>query len=162
MQSTLRPTEPSGRDLAHSAYFPGHDQHTKLMNIDSFLATHADALRLRAKRTEMIATNIANSDTPGYKARDLAFGDTLADARRTSSLPSLPLSVSSGQHMRTSTLAAGARVMFREPENASLDGNTVEKHLEQARFAENSVRYEASLQFAKRRVDSLIRSLRGE
>ncbi len=132
------------------------------MNIDSYLAPHADALRLRAKRTEMIATNIANSDTPGYKARDLAFGDTLADARNASSLPALAMATSSHQHLRASRLGPGARVMFRQPEQASLDGNTVEKHLEQARFAENSVRYQASLQFAKRRVDSLIRSLRGE
>lgn len=132
------------------------------MNIDSFLAPHADALRLRAQRNALIATNIANSDTPGYKARDLAFGETLADARSASSLPALPLAVSSGQHLKSSRLTPNARVLFRQPEQASLDGNTVEKHLEQARFAENSVRYQASLQFAKRRVDSLIRSLRGE
>jgi len=130
------------------------------MNLDTWLAPHADALKLRARRTTVIASNIANADTPGYKARDLAFGEVLAAAR--GGLPRLPLARSAPNHLASGTLGGAAHVLYRQPEGASLDGNTVEKDLEQARFAENAMRYEASLQFAKRRVDSMLRILKGE
>lgn len=130
------------------------------MNLDSYLAPHAQALRMRSLRTSLIATNIANADTPHYKARDLAFGETLEAARGT--LPRIPLARSAGRHLRPDDLGGAARVLFRQPDGASLDGNSVDKDLEQSRFAENAMRYQASLQFAKRSVDSLIRALRGE
>ena len=129
------------------------------MNLDDILAPHADALRLRSRRTTLLAENIANSDTPGYKARDLAFGDALSAAR---SAKSLPLARSAGAHLAHAPYGGAARVLYRVPDAPSLDGNTVDKDQEQARFAENAMRYEASLQFAKGRVDSLLRALRGD
>ena len=128
------------------------------MNLDTLLAPHADALRLRARRTTLLAGNIANADTPGYKARDLAFGDALSAA----GAAPLPLARTRSTHVAHAPYGGAARVLYRVPEGPSLDGNTVDKDQEQARFAENVMRYEASLQFAKRRVDSLIRALRGE
>ena len=130
------------------------------MNLDTFLAPHTDALKLRAHRTTLLASNIANADTPNYKARDLAFGETLKRAH--AGLPRIALAKSAPDHLRASQFGAAARVLYRQPEGASLDGNTVDKDLEQARFAENAMRYEASLQFTKRRVASLVRALKGE
>ena len=130
------------------------------MNLDTYFAPHTDSLKLRARRTTLLASNIANADTPNYKARDLAFGETLKQAR--GGLPRIPLAKSSSAHLRASEFGATARVLYRQPEGASLDGNTVDKDLEQARFAENAMRYEASLQFTKRRTSSLVRALKGE
>lgn len=142
--------------------------------IDKFLATHADALQLRARRTQVLASNIANADTPGYKARDLAFAEVLHDVKGTGSSPTassnkLKLSGSSdalyttnSRHISNTPRTGNAPLMYRQPEQASLDGNTVDKDLEQARFAENTVRYQASLEFINSRVSGLIRTLRSE
>jgi len=130
------------------------------MNLDTWLAPHTDALKLRAQRTSLIATNIANADTPHYKAQDLAFGETLA--RTAGSTPRLQLAKSATGHLAGDAFGGRARVLYRTPEAASLDGNTVDKDQEQARFAENALRYQASLQFARKRVDGLIRTLKGE
>ena len=133
------------------------------MNLDDYLSTHADALRLRSRRATLLASNVANADTPHYKARDLAFADTLARASAAGvGVSRLALARSDAAHLAAGGTAEGARVLYRVPEAPSLDGNTVNKDREQARFAENAMRYQASLQFAKSRVGSLIRTLRGE
>ena len=111
------------------------------------------ALQLRELRTEVLATNIANTDTPNYKARDFDFssvlrqaGDSRVQLRRTNPLhqvavPDAPL---------------GVRQKYRVPVQPTLDGNTVESDFEQAAFAENAVRYRATLRF----LDGTIKSLR--
>jgi len=128
--------------------------------LDAALAVHVDAIRLRSQRTQILASNIANVDTPNYKARDLSFGDTLAGAMGNR----LPMKATDSRHLkdRGSVASSHAQVLYRNPEAPSLDGNTVDKDLEQARFAENALRYQASLQFMQNRVGSLIRSLKGE
>ena len=139
------------------------------MNIDNYLAAHADALHLRAQRTRLLASNIANSDTPNYKARDMAFAEVLQGAgwrgssiRHRKALSGGGLTTSNTRHIGSATSTQSAAVLYRQPEQASLDGNTVDKDQEQARFAENTVRYQASLQFINSRISNLIRTLRGE
>lgn len=140
--------------------------------IDKFLATHANALQLRARRTQILASNIANADTPNYKARDLAFAEVLRDVNRpgtghphknnTVALTRSSLLKTNSRHISKDSTSVSAPLMYRQPQQASLDGNTVDKDLEQARFAENTVRYQASLEFINSRVGGLIRTLRGE
>ncbi len=139
------------------------------MNIDNFLATHANSLHLRARRTKILATNIANAETPNYKAKDLAFAEVLRDAggpnaskSRLAMTDSHSLLTTNAMHIGGSRSTLNAKVMYREPLNASLDGNTVDKDQEQARFAENTIRYQASLEFINSRVSGLIRALKGE
>ncbi|MEE9320423.1 MAG: flagellar basal body rod protein FlgB [Granulosicoccus sp.] len=136
------------------------------MNIDNYLAVHADSLRLRSQRTKILATNIANSDTPNYKARDLAFAEVLKDVgpglRQHHTVASRGLHMTHRDHISKRASASSASIMYREPAHASLDGNTVDKDQEQARMAENSVRYQASLQFMTSRISDLIRAIRGE
>ena len=141
------------------------------MNIDSLIGVHSEALKVRAQRTKLLATNIANSDTPNYKARDIAFGETLKDAGWNSSKmigASAPnrlqptMNTTHINHMASSKSTMHAPVMYRQPVHASLDGNTVDKDAEQARFAENAIRYQASLEFIGSRIGSVIRTLRGE
>lgn len=138
--------------------------------IDDFLSVHADSLKMRSKRTHILASNIANSDTPNYKARDLAFAEVMRDvgtpgkpfAKRLSMTSSGGVDTTHHRHMTLRSAGQDAQVMYRQPQAASLDGNTVDKDLEQARFAENTIRYQASLEFIKSRVNGLIQALRSE
>jgi len=137
------------------------------MNIDNYLAVHSDALRMRSMRTKVLANNIANSDTPHFKARDIAFAEVMRDVNsplqsKLAVTGSSSLNKTHSQHIGRSRLSPDAPIMYRVPEQASLDGNTVDKDQEQARFAENSIRYQASLQFMKSRVSGLMRALSGE
>ena len=140
--------------------------------LDNYLSVHANAIKLRSQRTQLLATNIANADTPNYKARDLAFAEVLRDVkapgmpaalnRRKMQLSGGELNVTDSRHIKIRKVGMDAKLMYREPEKASLDGNTVDKDMEQARFAENAIRYQASLEFIKSRVGSLMRALRTE
>ncbi|MFK7861418.1 MAG: flagellar basal body rod protein FlgB [Granulosicoccus sp.] len=140
--------------------------------IDKFLATHANALQMRARRTKVLASNIANADTPNYKARDLAFAEVLRDVNKPGAgnafrskklaLSSSSLLTTNSRHIKKDSSSVNAPLMYRQPQQASLDGNTVDKDLEQARFAENTVRYQATLEFINSRVGGLMRTLRSE
>ncbi len=103
---------------------------------------HGTALTLRAQRMAMLASNIANAATPGYKARDLDFGDALKRA-------------AGGEDV------SGA-MRYRVPIQTSLDGNTVELATEQTQFAENALAYRTTLSFLTGRIATLSRALKGE
>lgn len=117
------------------------------------LAQYERALSFRAHRNEVLSSNIANADTPNYKARDLDFGQALKSAR----LESVSLTTTSELHKQAwGTSKEGATMMYRVPSQPSLDGNTVSTDVEQAQFAENALQYRASLAF----LDGSIRTLR--
>lgn len=111
------------------------------------IALHANALTLREKRNEILASNIANAATPNFKARDFDFEAELARAGGSG-----PASLSGDEP------ALGYRV----PVNRSLDGNTVELSVEQMEFAENTLRYQSSLSFINRRISGLMSAIKGE
>lgn len=119
------------------------------------IGLHAQALILREKRGEILASNIANAATPNFKARDFDFEAELARARGTTG----PARTAAG-HM-AGTLADG-NLGYRVPVTASLDGNTVELGVEQMEFAENTVRYQSSLTFLNRRISGLMSAIKGE
>ncbi|MEL7187792.1 MAG: flagellar basal body rod protein FlgB [Pseudomonadota bacterium] len=111
------------------------------------------ALRLRAQRNELLASNIANADTPNYKARDIDFASALSTARG----GSLDMQTTSDLHRKAwNTPGGGFETMYRIPQQSSLDGNTVETDVEQAQFAENALQYRAALSF----LDGSIRTMR--
>lgn len=119
------------------------------------IGLHAQALILREKRGEILASNIANAATPNFKARDFDFEAELARARGTTG----PARTAAG-HLG-GTLADG-NLGYRVPVTASLDGNTVELGVEQMEFAENTVRYQSSLTFLNRRISGLMSAIKGE
>lgn len=122
------------------------------MKIQPF-AHHEQTLKLRALRNEVLSSNIANADTPNYKARDLDFGSALKNAEG----GRLSLKRTSELHQSAwGTNRLGASIKYRIPMQPTLDGNTVETDVEQAAFAENAVQYRATLAF----LDGTIRSLR--
>ena len=134
------------------------------LNLDAYLGVHADALKLRSQRTEVLARNLANADTPGYQARDLDFKAALAQATGGADAP-VALKTTHANQIATPVDANGetnANLKYRVPLAPSLDGNTVDVQMEQASFAENSVRFQATLTFLKARFRSLMTALTGQ
>ncbi len=131
------------------------------MNLDKYLGVHAQALPLRSQRTEVLAANLANADTPGYRARDIDFKSALAAAGATGA--SLPMAKTQHGHINSAGGSSGAPEMkYRVPLAPALDGNTVDAQLEQAAFAENSVRYQATLSFLSSKFRGLMTAITGQ
>lgn len=120
------------------------------------LGLHADALKLGERRGAILASNIAQAATPGYKARDIDFAAELA---RRVGLGTL--SATHADHL-TAPVTPDGGPAYRVPVTASLDGNTVEPAIEQVKFAENALRQQASLTFLNRRISGLMSAIRGE
>jgi flagellar basal-body rod protein FlgB len=128
------------------------------INFDKALGVHPQVLALREKRSEVLASNLANADTPGYKARDLDFQSMLKQQMPTT----LAMQESHHGHLAPKDVLLGSNLMYRNPQQAALDGNTVESHVEHAKYAENAVQYQASLRFINGKISGLMTAIRGE
>jgi flagellar basal-body rod protein FlgB len=130
--------------------------------IDSALQFHQTALSLRAARQELLASNIANADTPNYKAKDIDFASALQGAM-SGNKANLPLAATSTNHLggTTGQSVMGAPVMYRNVLQPSADGNTVDMDVERAQFADNALRYEASVAFVSGKVKDVLAALQG-
>lgn len=122
------------------------------------------ALALRQQRQEVLATNIANADTPNYKARDIDFSATLRQAMgQGGGLPRLPdtsLTLTSPRHIPAKAhTTAPADELYRVPLQPSLDGNTVDMDVERVQFADNTTRYQTDLQVLNQRIKSMLSAL---
>lgn len=130
--------------------------------LDRVFSLHQAALTLRGHRSQVLASNIANADTPGYKARDVDFKSVLADVAGASS-GAQALARTSPRHLPaggTSTNGASAgELVFRTVTQASIDNNTVDVNVERAQFADNVMRYEASLTFINAKIKSLLTAM---
>lgn len=122
--------------------------------LDELFRFSQNALNLHAHRQQLIASNIANADTPGYKARDIDFAAALKNAASAQGKPQLP--TPSGEKG-----PLGAEVLYRSAVQRSIDGNTVDLDVERAQFADNAVRYEAQLMFINSRIKSMLAALQG-
>lgn len=129
--------------------------------MDLVLGVHGHALALRAQRAEVLAANVANADTPGFKARDFDFSETLGRASRDAHADGMALKTSRPQHVGGGMVRATESLAYRNPHQPSLDGNTVEAEEELARFAENAVGYQASLMFVNGRISALRAAITG-
>jgi len=130
------------------------------INIDSALGIHAEALRLRERRTEVLASNLANADTPGFKAQDLDFKAVLANETG----GGLRLASTHARHLPAATPGSGAapELLYRVPTQSSLDGNTVDPHLEKAAFSDNAMRYQTTLMLLGSKVSGLSTAIKGK
>jgi len=126
---------------------------------DNIFGIHEQALLLHGQRIGILATNLANADTPNYKARDIDFSAVLA---HTDDAP-LPMRVTQAAHItfNDGEVPAG-ELKYRNPYQASLDGNTVEMPVEQAAFSENNVRYQASLMFINLKIAEMQLAIAGQ
>jgi flagellar basal-body rod protein FlgB len=129
------------------------------ISVDKAFGIHERALALKARRSEVLATNLANADTPHYKARDIDFKAALDRAQQHHGLA---LKTTNVRHIAPTLEPGGAELLYRVPEQPSLDGNTVDSRVEQAAFAENALQYQATLTFLGSRINGLRSAIRGE
>lgn len=118
------------------------------IDIGQVIAVHADALQLRADRTKVLASNLANVNTPGYQARDVDFSASLERV------------MSEGDEGMG--LDGGAELLYRVPHHPSKDGNTVELGVEQAAFAQNAIGFQTSLTFIQMKFKGLAQAIAGQ
>ena len=133
-----------------------------ISKFDEAIAFQSKALGLRAYRQQVLAENIANADTPNYKARDFSFKSALDFAMAGRATGGLAMERTAPSHLSGSTGRALADLKFRQPMQSSADGNTVEMDVERAEFAENALRYEASLTFINSRIKGLMTAIQGQ
>ncbi len=130
------------------------------INLDSYLGNLSTALELRGKRAELLASNMANADTPNYKARDFDFKAALGQAQG----QQVALRTTAKGHINAEGTAGGVQpaLQYRIPGQPSLDGNTVDMQQEKSAFTENAVMYQSTLSFLDSRIKGLKSALRGE
>lgn len=116
--------------------------------LDQMLSFQADALKLRAQRQTVLATNIANADTPNYKAVDFDFAKALSTAQQSRSGDA-------------ATASEPVEMLYREPSQASLDGNSVDMDAERGQFADNTVKYEAALRVLNAQIKTMLTAVTG-
>ena len=131
------------------------------INFERALSIHDDALLLRGRRSSILASNIANADTPNYKARDIDFAATLKSVSAKHS-EQVVLASTHHNHLAPSGGAFKQALLYRNPLHPSLDGNSVDTHVEQAKFAENAMLYQTSFTFLNGKFNGLMKALKGE
>lgn len=128
------------------------------INFNNAFGIHDDALLLFERRTQLLSENIANADTPNYKARDIDFNQVLQRAKN----DSVKLRVTNKSHINIGQQAYANDVQFRQVEQSAADGNTVDMQKEKAAFSENSMRYQLSMNIMSRKIKGLKTAFRGE
>ncbi len=124
--------------------------------LTSLLDRQGRVLELLAQRQQVLAGNIANADTPGYKAQDVDFASALKQAQ-------VVQTAAHNAHLPLAGSADGkAAVVFRAAEQPSIDGNTVDLDRERANFADNAMRYEATLRFINGHVRTMLSAITGQ
>jgi len=127
-------------------------------SIDRALAFDSKMLSVRGYRQQILASNIANADTPNYKAMDIDFSQMLTNA-----MGSISMSRTDAGHIdaKGGSPVAGIKPMYRAAVQPSIDGNTVDADVEQAQFSENALQYMSTLQFMNGKIQSTLLALRG-
>jgi flagellar basal-body rod protein FlgB len=130
--------------------------------LDEALRFQQTALSLRAARQELLASNIANADTPNYKAKDVDFASALQNALA-GTAARLPAVQTSAMHLQGNAgrTVLGSQVMYRKPVQPSADGNTVDMDVERAQFADNALRYESSVKFVSEELKNILIAIQG-
>jgi len=132
--------------------------------LDDYLRFNEAALGLRSQRQQVLASNIANADTPNYKARDIDFASALKGAMSNTPAPG-SLATTSPQHQQAvasgNALADGTPVLYRQNAQGSADNNTVDMDVERNQFADNAVRYEAGITMLNHQIRNLMAAIQG-
>jgi flagellar basal-body rod protein FlgB len=135
--------------------------------VDQYLRFNETALSLRAQRQELLASNIANADTPNYKARDIDFNSALQGALAAKGAATGPLATTAGGHIGRGAptgnmLANGTPVLYRGTVQGAVDGNTVDMDHERNQFADNALRYEAGITLINHQIKGLLAAIQGQ
>lgn len=126
--------------------------------LDAALRFQQEALNLRARRQEVLSSNIAHADTPGYKARDFDFSSTLSQAMAQGrQAQTVSMNTTSARHIQGgSAISSDPDLLYRLPTQSSIDGNTVEMDVERVNFTDNAVHYESGLTVIGAQIKSLL------
>jgi flagellar basal-body rod protein FlgB len=137
------------------------------INLDKLVGFHESALTIRTERMEVISGNLANANTPGYKARDIDFNKAMQSAMReasggTANHASSGMVRTNDRHLsgNSTSVAANFDMQYRIPTQPDTgDGNTVEVQAERNRFLDNGLRYQASLEFLNGKIKGIKKAL---
>ncbi|MFZ6725473.1 flagellar basal body rod protein FlgB [Undibacterium sp. MH2W] len=133
-----------------------------MSKLDDLLRFQQTALSVRGQRQQLLASNIANADTPNYKARDIDFTAVLANKLQlNSNQSSTPLTKTADQHLDASGSMDGITPMYRTMVQGNVDGNTVDMDVERNAFADNGVRYEAGLTMINMQIKNMLAAIQG-
>lgn len=129
------------------------------ISFNEALGTYESALKLRAKRAEVLSSNLVNADTPNYKARDFDFHAALKNEIARNNSQSMQATKSG--HLGGGGLGDTA-MQYRTPTQPSIDGNTVDEHLEHAQFMDNSLEFQTAFTLLNSRFKGLVSAIRGD
>ncbi len=130
--------------------------------LDNLIGFQHQALSLRAHRQQVLAANIANADTPNYKARDIDFQSALKNAVAGRSGGDLAMARTAAGHIAGGGDSGPAPLLYRRNTQSSVDGNTVDMDIERAQFAENAIFYEAGITFIGGRLRTMLSAIQGQ
>jgi flagellar basal-body rod protein FlgB len=141
-------------------------ENTMIGKLDEYLRFNETALSLRSQRQELLASNIANADTPNYKARDIDFSSALQGAVARASGAATPLATTSAGHYAGGSgaadgkaLADGTPVLYRTVSQGAVDGNTVDMDTERTQFADNGLHYEAGITMINQQIKNMLAAI---
>ena len=130
---------------------------------ESIFGIHERALQVRTDRGQVLANNLANADTPSFKARDIDFRKAMSDAQEELTTSKPDLVTTNSRHIEGfAEVTTDSYLKYRLPTQPSLDGNTVETHIEKAKFMENAMQQQATLEFIDSKISGIRGALRGE
>lgn len=132
------------------------------INFQAALGVHESALKIRGQRAEVLADNLANADTPNYKARDLDFKSMLQQQGQAQNRGLQMQTSSAGHRDGGATLFSSDELLYRTPQAPSADGNTVEGHVEHAKYMENALAFQSSFTLLNGKFKGLMSAIRGE
>lgn len=133
--------------------------------LDEYLRFNEAALNLRAQRQQLLASNIANADTPNYKARDIDFSSALKGAlAKTGETRAPDMEKTSTLHLsgKNGGTIDGAPLLYRKEQQGNIDGNTVNMDIERNQFTDNAIRYEAGLTMINAQIRSMLAAIQGQ
>ncbi len=131
-----------------------------MSKLDDYLRFHESALSVRGQRQQLLASNIANADTPNYKARDIDFSQAMNLALEKGS-NAAAMSKTDAAHMATKGTVAGVVPGYRQESQGNVDGNTVDLDAERNAFTDNALRYEASLTMINMQIKGILAAIQG-
>jgi len=127
------------------------------ISLENALGIHGTALNFRAARAEVLANNLINADTPGYKARDISFSDTLKNAQH-----SVRVSRTHDRHLNAEIGGGMGGKLYRIPLLPSLDGNTVDAQVEESNYMRNALEFQTSFTILNGKIRGLKAAIKGE
>lgn len=126
-----------------------------MANLTENISLLSQAMNLRTQRHQVLASNIANADTPNYKARDFSFEQAMQNAMAGSVGGSIPLTTTSGRHLSGNGAAGSAVLQYRKETQSAVDGNTVDMDVERAHMTENAMQYQIVSQLISDKIKGM-------